>query len=84
MSDNERRDDPPDISRLARELLGDFLEDANNGQIKAYADAAKRMVRSEKAAPVRQLVKELDEVNGGIFSRAVYLLISRKGGGSQR
>jgi hypothetical protein len=84
MSDaHHPRKDPDDLGRVARELLGDFLDDANAGQRNAISAAAKRVLRSEKAAPVRQFVRELDEVNGYLLSRALTALLSsrtRKGG----
>ena len=69
---------PPDVGRVARELLGEFLDDAHDGQVQAIAAAAKRAVRSEKAAPVRQLARELDDANGNIFTRAISALLSRR------
>jgi hypothetical protein len=78
----EGSDDLAQIGQLAKELLGEFIGQATAGQVQATAEAAKRVIRSEKAAPMRQLVREVDEANGQIFSRALLPLLDhgrRKG-----
>ncbi len=68
----------PDLGHAAREVLGEFLDDAHAGQVQAIAAAAKRAIRSEKAAPVRAFVRELDEANGYLLSRALLSLLSSR------
>ena len=71
----EKSDDLAEIGRIAKELLGDFVGQATAGQVHATTEAAKRVIRSEKAAPVRRIVREIDEANGQIFSRAIFALL---------
>lgn len=78
MSNDRPPPAPPDLGAITRELIEDFVDDANAGQLASIAAAAKRTLGSEKAAPVRQLVRELDEANGRLFSRALNALLSRK------
>jgi hypothetical protein len=71
----EGSDDLAEIGQLAKELLGEFVGQATAGQLQATADAAKRVIRSDRAAPVRQLVRDVDDANGQIFSRALLALL---------
>lgn len=70
--------EPADVGRVARELLQEFLDDAHEGQLRAIAAAAKRTLLSDKAAPVRELAREIDDVNGNLFSRALVALLSSR------
>lgn len=63
--------DSHDLGDVARELLEEFLDDANAGQTRAILDAARRTIRSEKAAPVRAFARELNEASGYLFTRAL-------------
>lgn len=60
--------------RVLTEVLVDFAEDAHNGQMAALMGAAKRAIGSEKARPLREIVKGIDAANGGLLGRAFQAL----------
>lgn len=67
-----------DEARLAKDVLGDFLDDANEGQFDAIKGAFVRAVNGPKAAPLRALARDIDEANGNLFTRALGALLSHR------
>ena len=67
---------PEDFGVLLRDLFCDASEDYVGGSKAAAVGAIRKNVMGPKAAPVRQLVGELDQAHGGLFSRAAAELLT--------